>query len=80
MWSLKFPTTVEGVKAMNVRNSPGASEGESAEAMVTSVTRFVEGEMQRGRERGREKGKRSSTKNTRAVGRNAPFFLFFFIN
>ena len=39
---------------MNVRNSPGASEGESAEAMVTSVTRFVEGEMQRGREKGRK--------------------------
>ena len=75
MCSLKLSTTVKGVKAMNVRNSPGASEGESAEAMVTSVTRFVEGEMQRGR----EKGKRSSTKNTRAVGRSAPFFLFFVI-
>ena len=38
---------MKGENTMNVRNSPGASEGESAEAMVTSVTRFVEGEMQK---------------------------------
>ena len=48
-------------------------EGESADAMVTSVTRFVEGG------RNAERGRRSSTKNTRTVGRNTPFFLFFFI-
>ena len=46
--SIKYSTTVKGAKAMNVRNSPGARV--KAEAMVTSVTRFVEGEMQRERE------------------------------
>ena len=45
-------------------------EGESGRRWsLHSVTRFVEGEMQRERERG------SSTKNTRTVGRNKRAFL-----
>ena len=61
-----YSTTNERAKG---RKSEKFTTRVKADAMVISLTRFVESEMQRG----------SSTKNRRTVGRNAPFFLFFFV-
>ena len=70
--SIKYSTTVKGGKGYECEKFTG-SEGESGGDGHFSHT------LCRGRNAEREGGKRSSTKNTRAVGRSAPFFLFFII-